>query len=67
MRNRGEYRIYQISYNALMTNMKRKSILLLILSAFMLVLVACGGDTQPTPDIDATVEAKVAHADALDS
>lgn len=36
-----------------MTNMKLKSILLLILSAFMLVLVACGGDSQPSPDIEA--------------
>ena len=37
--------------------MKLKAILLL--PAFMLMLVACGGDTQPPPDIDATVEATV--------
>ena len=34
-------------------------ILLLILSAFMLPVIACGGGTQPSPDIDATVEARV--------
>ena len=56
--------------------MKLKPILLL--SAFVLVLVACEGPGShlqnqffepptDTPDVDATVEAKVAHADALDS
>ena len=34
-------------------------IVLLILSAFMLPVIACGGGTQPSPDIDATVEARV--------
>jgi hypothetical protein len=38
------------------------TILLLLPAAFMLVLGACGGDTQPTPDIDATVEATVEQA-----
>ena len=39
--------------------MNLKSISLLLLpAAFMLLLVACG-DTQPLPDIDATVEARV--------
>ena len=49
------YRIYPVSYNSLMTNMKLKSILLLILSAFMLVLVACG-NTQPLPDTEVVKE-----------
>ena len=52
-----------------MTNMKLKPILLL--SAFMLVLVACGGEDETgldsmstpiptdTPDLNATIEAKV--------
>ena len=39
-----------------MTNMKLKSILLLILSAFMLLLVACGGGTEPAPEIELKVE-----------
>jgi len=34
-------------------------VVLLILSAFMLPVIACGGRTQPSPDIDATVEARV--------
>ena len=34
-------------------------IVLLILSAFKLPVIACGGGTQPSPDIDATVEARV--------
>ena len=44
-------------YNA---NMRIYTIVvLLILSAFMLPVIACGGRTQPSPDIDATVEARV--------
>ena len=44
-------------YNA---NMRIYTIVvLLILSAFMLPVIACGGGTQPSPDIDATVEARV--------
>ena len=44
-------------YNA---NMRIYTIIvLLILSAFMLPVIACGGGTQPSPDIDATVEARV--------
>ena len=39
------------------------TILLLLPAAFMLLLVACG-DTQPLPDIDATVEARVEVAKA---
>ena len=31
----------------------------LILTAFMLPLTACGGGTQPSPDIEATGEARV--------
>ena len=34
-------------------------IVLSILSAFMLPVIACRGGTQPSPDIDATVEARV--------
>ena len=34
-------------------------IVLLILSALMLPVIACGGGTQPSPDIDATLEARV--------
>ena len=34
-------------------------IVLSILSAFMLPVIACGGRTQPSPDKDATVEARV--------
>ena len=34
-------------------------VVLLILSAFMLPVIACGGRTQPSPDLDATVEARV--------
>jgi hypothetical protein len=41
--------------------MKLKPILLL-LPALMLVLVVCGGATEPTPDIDAMLEAKVKEA-----
>ena len=44
-------------YNA---NMRIYTIIvLLILSAFMLPVLACGGGTQPSPDIDATPEARV--------
>ena len=44
-------------YNA---NMRIYTIIvLLILSAFMLPVIACGGGTQPSPDIDATLEARV--------
>ena len=39
------------------------TIFLLLPAAFMLLLVACGG-TQPLPDIDATVEARVEVAKA---
>ena len=34
-------------------------IVLLILSAFMLPIIACGGGTQPSSDINAMVEARV--------
>ena len=44
-------------YNANMRIYTR--IVLLILSAFMLPVIACGGGTQPSPDIDTTVEARV--------
>ena len=36
-------------------------LLLLLLSAFMLLLVACGGTAAPSVDIEATVEARVAE------
>ena len=32
---------------------------MVVLSAIMLTLVACGGEGSPPPDIDATVEARV--------
>ena len=35
------------------------TILFLLPAAFMLSLVACGGGSQPPPDIGATVEAKL--------
>ena len=45
-------------YNA---NMRIYTIVvLLILSAFMLPVIACGGGTQPSPDIDARVQAEIA-------
>ena len=34
-------------------------IVLLILSAFMLSVIACEGGTQPSPEIDTTVETRV--------
>ena len=40
--------------------MKLKSIsLLLLLPVLMVLLVACGGGSEPLPDIEATVEAEV--------
>ena len=52
--------------------MKFKSIpLLLLLPVLMFVLVGCGGGSQPTdtptPDIEATVEARVKEALAATS
>ena len=41
------------------------TILFLLPAAFMLLLVACG-DSQPLPDIEATVEDKVAVEGAAD-
>ena len=40
--------------------MKIKSMRLLLLSTAVVLLVACGGSSEPLPDIDATVEARVA-------
>jgi hypothetical protein len=42
--------------------MKLKSIPLLLLLSALMVLVACGGASEPTPDIEATVEARLAEA-----
>ena len=39
--------------------MKLKPIPLLLLLPALMVLVACGGASEPTPDIEATVEARV--------
>jgi len=44
--------------------MKLKSISLLLISAIYMLVVACGDGTQPLPDIDATVEARVELAKA---
>jgi hypothetical protein len=40
----------------------RLTLSLLLPAALVLLLVACGGTTEPTPDIDAIVEAKVKEA-----
>ena len=42
-------------------------LLLLLLSAFMLLLVACGGTAAPSVDIEATVEARVAEERAAEA
>ena len=50
------------------TEMKLKSILPLILpTAFMLLLAGCGGGSEPLPDIDAAVEARVAEEGAAEA
>ena len=42
--------------------MRLKFIRIFLLIAALLLLVACGGDAEPLPDINATVEARVAEA-----
>ena len=52
-------------YNA---NMRIYTIMaLLILSAFMLPVIACGGGTQTSPDIDARVQAEIATETTIEA